>query len=71
MRLLAKIKEFNEIILEIDVIEDSTKEEENIRLIIQINSYYSRSRTNNEESNNNNNKIIQKKQELILFKRNS
>ena len=33
MRLLNKIKESNEITLEVDVIEDSTKEEEEVRLI--------------------------------------
>ena len=34
MRLLTEIKESNEITLEVNVIEDSAKEEENARLII-------------------------------------
>ena len=60
IRVFDKIKEF-EIIFEVGVVEDSTKEEENARLMIQINSYYSRSRTSDEESSNNSDKIIQKK----------
>ena len=45
--------------LEVDIIEDSAKEEENVRLITQIN--YSRSRTSEEENSNNSDNIIQKK----------
>ena len=51
------MKEFG-ITLKIDVVEDSTEEEENARLITQINSCYTRSRTSNEESSNNSNEII-------------
>ena len=58
MRLLNKIIEF-EITLKVNIVEDSAKEEENVRLITQIN--YSRSRTSDEESSNNSDNMIQKK----------
>ena len=52
MRLLAEIKESNELILEVDVVEGFIKKEENARLI----SYYRK--TSDEKSNNNSNEII-------------
>ena len=52
MRLFTEIKEFNEITLEVDVVEDSTKEEENVRLT----SCYRR--TSDEKSSNNSDEII-------------
>ena len=51
MRLLAKIREF-EITLKASVIEDSTKEEEDVRLITCYR------KISDEKSNNNSDKII-------------
>ena len=52
MRLLNEIKKSNEIILKVDVIEDSTKEEEDIKLTTCYRRTSDKKSSNNSDENN-------------------